>query len=141
MAKGRARISKAYVDTALTIHGSLLQIPDAERLLLEMDSTFAKDENPFNSAHRLQAIVSKCGNSKENATWVLHHMAHMVTHLAMSASSADFSVDGLRGSPRAGTRGLIDAILLKKEALGYLCHKLPALLGSRALPLGCQTSV
>ena len=61
--------------------------------------------------------------------WVLRHMAHMVTHLAMSASSADFSVDGLRGSPRAGNRGLIDNILMKNEALGYLCHKLPAQLG------------
>ena len=41
------------------------QIPDAERMLLEMDSTLAKDDNPFNPAHRLQAIVSKCGNSME----------------------------------------------------------------------------
>ena len=123
--------------TALTIHARLLQIPEAERLLLELDSTLSKDENPFNSVHRLQAIVSKCGNSKENAMWVLRHMAHMVTHLAMSASSADFSVDGLRGSPRAGNRGLIDAILLKKEARGYLCR---SNLGSRAMPPGYQTS-
>ena len=61
--------------------------------------------------------------------WVLRHMAHMVTRLAMNASSADFSVDGLRGSPRAGNRGLINTILLKKEARGYLCHKLPVQLG------------
>ena len=104
-------------------------IPDAERMLREMDSTLAKDDNPFNSVHRLQAIVSKCGNSKENAMWVLRRMAHMVTHLAMSASSADFSADGLRGSPRTGNRGLIGAILLKKEAVGYPCHKLPVQLG------------
>ena len=61
--------------------------------------------------------------------WVLHHIAYMVTHLAISASSTDFSVEGLRGSPRAGNRGLIDTILLKKEALGYLCRELPAQLG------------
>ena len=119
MAKGRERISKSFVDTALTIHARLLPIPEAERLLLEMDSNVVKGENPFNSVHRLQAIVSKCGNSKENAMWVLRHIAHMVTHLAISASSADFSVEGLRGSPRTGNRGLIDTILLKKEALGY----------------------
>ena len=71
MAKGRERISKSYVDTALTIHGRLLQIPDAERMLLEMDSTLAKDDNPFNSAHRLQATVTKCGSSKERSMWVL----------------------------------------------------------------------
>ena len=106
------------MNTALTIHGRLLQISDAERMLLEMDSTLAKDDNPFSSANRLQAIASKCGSSQENAMWVLRHMAHMVTHLAMSASSADFSVDGLRGSPRTGNRGLIDTILLKKEAGG-----------------------
>ena len=63
--------------------------PDAERMLLEMDSTLAKDDTPFNSVHRLQAIVSKCGSSKENAMWVLRHMAHRMTHLAMSTSSAD----------------------------------------------------
>ena len=115
MAKGRERISKSFVDTALTIHARLLQIPEAERLLLDMDSSRSKDENPFNSAHRLQAIVSKCGSSKENAMWVLRHMAHMVTRLAPSASSAGFSVEGLRGSPRTGNRGLIDAILLGEE--------------------------
>ena len=98
-------------------------------MLLEMDSTLAKDDNPFNSVHRLHTIVSNCGNSKEHAMRVLRHMAHMVTHLAMSASSADFSVDGLRGSPRTGNRGLAGAILLKNEALGYLCHKLPVQLG------------
>ena len=129
MAKGREKISKSFVDTALTIHGRLLQIPDAERMLLEMDSNLAKDDNPFNSVHRLQAIVSKCGNSKENAMWVLRHMAHMVTNLSVSASSSDFSVDGLRGNARTGNRGLIDTILLKKEAIGYLCHKLPVQLG------------
>ena len=99
MAKGREQISKSFVDTALTIHGRLLQIPDAERMLLEMDSTLAKDDNPFNSAPRLQAIASKCGSSKKNAMWVLRRVAHMVPHLAMSASSADFSVDGLVPEP------------------------------------------
>ena len=53
----------------------------------------------------------------------------MATHLAVSASSADFSVEGLRGSPQTGNSGLIDTILLKKEARGYLCHKLPVQLG------------
>ena len=59
MAKGRERLSKSFVDTALTIHARLLQIPEAERLLLDMDSTRSKDEHPFNSVHRLQAIASK----------------------------------------------------------------------------------
>jgi len=71
MAKGRESISKTFVDTALTIHGRLLQIPAVEAMLLEMGSNSAKDNNPFNSVHRLQAIVSKCGNSKENTMWVL----------------------------------------------------------------------
>jgi len=65
MAKGRETISKSFVDTALTIHGRLLQIPAAEAMLLEMDSSLAKDEHPFNSVHRLQAIVSRCGNSRK----------------------------------------------------------------------------
>ena len=41
MAKGRERISKSFVDAALTIHARLLAIPAAERLLLEMDSSDA----------------------------------------------------------------------------------------------------
>ena len=41
MARGRERISKSFVDTALTIHARLLAIPAAERLLLEMDSSDA----------------------------------------------------------------------------------------------------
>ena len=129
MAKGREPISKTFVDTAMTIHSRLLQIPAAEAMLLDMDSNSTKDNNPFNSVHRLQAIVSKCGNSKENTMWVLRHIAHMVTNLSLSTSSSDFSVEGLRGSARSGNRGLIDTILLKKDAIGYLCHKLPVQLG------------
>jgi hypothetical protein len=129
MAKGREPISNTFVDTAMTIHNRLLQIPATEAMLLDMDSNFTKDNNPFNSVHRLQAIVSKCGNSKENTMWVLRHIAHMVTNLSLSTSSSDFSVEGLRGSARSGNRGLIDTILLKKDAIGYLCHKLPVQLG------------
>ena len=106
----------------MAIHGRLLEIRDAERLLVEMDSTLAMEENSF---LRLRAaLVSKCGNSMEI---VVRHMADIVTHLA--TSSADFSAEGLRGSPRTGNSGLLDTSLLKKEALGYLCHKLPVQLG------------
>ena len=36
----------------------------------------------------------------------------------------------MRGSPKSGNRGLVDAILLKKkETSGHLCHKLPFELG------------
>ena len=129
MAKGREPISKTFVDTAMTVHSRLLQIPATEAMLLDMGSNSTKDNNPFNSVHRLQAIVSKCGNSKDNTMWVLRHIAHMVTNLSLSTSSSDFSVEGLRGSARSGIRGLIDTILLKKDAIGYLCHKLPVQLG------------
>ena len=71
---------------------------------------------------------------------VMRHIADIVTHLATSASSADFSVEGLRGSPRTGNSGLIDTILLKKEALGDLCHKLPVQLGIAAMPPGYRAS-
>ena len=47
----------------VAIHGRLLEIRDAERLLVEMDSTLAMEENSF---LRLRAaLVSKCGNSME----------------------------------------------------------------------------
>jgi len=61
MAKGREKISKSFVDTALTVHNRVLSIPDAEKLLLEMDSR--GNNNPFNSVHKLQVILNKCGNS------------------------------------------------------------------------------
>ena len=38
-------------------------------------------------------------------------------------------MEGLRGSARSGNRGLIGTILLKKDAIGYLCHKLPVQFG------------
>ena len=47
MAKGREPISKTFVDTAMTIHSRLLQIPAAEAMLLDMDSNSTKDNNPF----------------------------------------------------------------------------------------------
>ena len=129
MAKGREKISKSFVDTALTIHTRLLAFPSAEKLLLDMHSALPRDANPFNSVHRLQAIISKCGNSKDNTLWVLHHIRHMIIDLKVDCVSADFSVDGLRGSHKTSNRGLVDVILLKKEAIGHLCHKLPIQLG------------
>jgi hypothetical protein len=98
-----------------------------------MDSALPRDSNPFNSVHRLQAIISKCGNSptssRDNTLWVLRHIRHMVLDLNMDPTTSDFSVDGLRGNSKTSNRGLVDLILLKKEALGYLCHKLPVQLG------------
>jgi hypothetical protein len=133
MANGREKVSKSFVDTALTIHNRLLSIPAAEALLLDMDSALPRDSNPFNSVHRLQAIISKCGNSptssRDNTLWVLRHIRHMVLDLNMDPTTSDFSVDGLRGNSKTSNRGLVDLILLKKEALGYLCHKLPVQLG------------
>ncbi|MFM7989305.1 MAG: hypothetical protein ACKPKO_59325, partial [Candidatus Fonsibacter sp.] len=64
MAKGREVISRSFIDTALTIHGRVLGIPTAERLLLDMDN-LPRTENPFNSVQRLQAIASKRGNKKD----------------------------------------------------------------------------
>jgi hypothetical protein len=133
MAKGREPVSKSFVDTALTIHSRLLSIPAAETLLLDMDSALPRDCNPFNSVHRLQAIISKCGNSstssRDNTLWVLRHIRHMILDLNADPTTSDFSVDGLRGNNKTNNRGLVDVILLKKEALGYLCHKLPIQLG------------
>jgi hypothetical protein len=133
MAKGRETVSKSFVDTALTIHSRLLSIPAAETLLLDMDSALPRDCNPFNSVHRLQAIISKCGNSstssRDNTLWVLRHIRHMILDLNADPTTSDFSVDGLRGNNKTNNRGLVDVILLKKEALGYLCHKLPIQLG------------
>ena len=125
-AKSREKISKSFVDTALTVHNRVLSIPAAEKLLLEMDS---RENNPFNSGHKLQVILNKCWNSKENLLWVLHHIRHMVLNLDTSASDADFSCDGLRGSAKTGNRGSVDLILLKKDAIGYMCNKLPIQIG------------
>ncbi|MFM7988289.1 MAG: hypothetical protein ACKPKO_54145, partial [Candidatus Fonsibacter sp.] len=50
-------------------------------------------------------------------------------HQNINPASTDFTVEGLRGSAKTGNRGLVDAILLKKDAIGHLCHKLPIHLG------------
>ena len=84
----------------------------------------------------MQASVSKCGNSMGN---VVRHMADIVTHLA--TSSADFSAEGHRGSPRTGNSGLIDTILLKKKRPSVTsATSCRSNLGSRAMPPGYQTS-
>ncbi|MFM7989531.1 MAG: hypothetical protein ACKPKO_60475, partial [Candidatus Fonsibacter sp.] len=73
MAKGREVISKTFNNTTLTIHGRVLGIPTAERLLLDMGN-LPRHDNQFNSAQRLQAIVSKCGGHKRQ-----HHVGP-ITH-------------------------------------------------------------
>ena len=110
MAKGREVISRSFIDTALTIHGWVLGIPAAERLLLDMDN-LPRTEHPFNSVQRLQAIVSNCGNNKEHITWVLEHIRHMVcAPVADKVDSSEFTVDALRGSSKTGNRGVVDGI-------------------------------
>jgi len=94
------------VDAALTVHARLLSIPAAEKLLLDLDSSLPREGNPFNAVHRLQAIVSKCGNSRENTLWVLQHIRHMVLELKADACDHDFSVEGLVAALRPATGAL-----------------------------------
>ena len=123
MAKGREVISRSFIDIALMIHGWVLGIPTAERLLLGVGS-LPRNHNPFNSAQRLHDIASKCGSNKENITWVLEHILYMVCVPASEKhESCEFSADALRGSSKTGNRGLVDVILLTIEALGNHCHK------------------
>ena len=77
VAKGREVISKSSIDTAVTIHGRVLGIPAAERLLLDMGN-LPRTDMPCNSVQHLQAIISKRGDKKEHVTWVLEHILHMV---------------------------------------------------------------
>ena len=114
MAKGREAVTKSFIDAALTIHARVLSMPSAETLLLDMDN-LPRQTNPFNSVHRLQAIVPKCGDSTENILWVLDHIRHMVCGSSDPANNSEFSVEALRGSPKSGNRGLVDVILLKKR--------------------------
>ena len=75
MANGGEVISRFFIETALTIHGRVLGIPAAERLLLDMGN-LPRTENPFNSVQRLQAIVSKCENNKDHITWARTRQPH-----------------------------------------------------------------
>ena len=70
--------------------------------------------------YRLQAIVSKSGNSAENTLWLLQHIRYMVLALKSYLGRSDFSVEGLGSNARTGNRGLVDVILKKKTALGHL---------------------
>ena len=47
---------------------------------------------------------------------MLQHIPHMVLELNIDLGSIDFSVERLRGSTESGDRGLVDVILLKKDA-------------------------
>ena len=116
MSKGRGAVTKSFINTALTIHARVLSMPSAETLLLDMDN-LPRQTSPFNSVHRLQAIVSKRGNSKENILWVLAHIRHMVSG-SDPTNNSEFSVEALRGNPKSGNRGLVDVILLKKRGIG-----------------------
>ena len=98
MANGRENIYKSCWGTALAAHNRLLKITATDQLARDMDSQWARANDPFNSVHRLPPIVTKCGASNDNRMWVLRRMCHMATHLSVSVSSSDFSVDGLPGA-------------------------------------------
>ncbi|MFM7978014.1 MAG: hypothetical protein ACKPKO_01750, partial [Candidatus Fonsibacter sp.] len=134
VAKGREVMFKSFIDTALTIHGRALGSPAAERLLYDMDN-LPRTRNPFNSVQRLQAIVSKRGNNKDHITWALEHFRHMVCAPADDkADSSEFTVDALRANSKTSKRGLVNVILLNKDTLGNLCHKLPIQLAFHGHP-------
>ncbi|MFM7982631.1 MAG: hypothetical protein ACKPKO_25240, partial [Candidatus Fonsibacter sp.] len=75
-AKGRGVIFRSFIDTALTIHGRVLGIPTADRLLLHMDK-LPRNDNPFNYVQRLQDIVSKRGHNKEHITWIIEDINYI----------------------------------------------------------------
>ncbi|MFM7990055.1 MAG: hypothetical protein ACKPKO_63150, partial [Candidatus Fonsibacter sp.] len=103
----------------MTIHGRVLGVPTAERLLVDMDS-LPRNDNPFNSVQRLQAIVSKCGNNQDNSTWAMEHIRHMVCAPPCQVSENCEIITGSVAQQRH-----VDVILLRKDALGNCCHKLP----------------
>ena len=139
MANGRENIYKSCWGTALAAHNRLLKITATDQLARDMDSQWARANDPFNSVHRLPPIVTKCGASNDNRMWVLRHMCHMATHLSVSVSSSDFSVDGLPGArpdpdPATGSCS-------EKRPSSTSATRCRSNLGSRATPAGLSTAL
>ena len=110
-ASASEKFSAAFVDSAMTVHTRLLNLPICRRLLIQIDNELANG-NPLNSVYKLHTIVSK-GKTPSNIETILtflldgFHMGHY--------ECEDMSVKKLR-------EGMAELMLLKKAMIDHFMY-------------------
>ncbi len=117
-----SNVTMSFVDTSLTVVRYMLNNPEVEDCLRDMDdfSTVDSDNfpNPFDSHSRLQAILDKVKASGPSSrlVWVCQGIAHHVKTGKLKA----LSVAEIKGTSATSNRGYVDFLLAKQAARDQL---------------------
>lgn len=111
------RVTKGFVDSALTVHKRLLSSQIARDVMLKLDNL---PNNPLESISKLQAIVSK-GSTQVNVDRIMVGIWHAL-HQDPPVSAADLTKDALRGTD-TNNKGFCDLILYKYAVRDFMFGK------------------
>ena len=121
--KGSGAVSEAFLDTALTVCKRMLNVPQIEAILREMDGMPQDVFNPFDSHSRLQALVNKCKTQDD-----LLYVGQALKVLAVRQELTALSVAEIRGTGPDGGKGLVDLLLYKRAVKQAAMKKAEAIL-------------
>ena len=115
---GAGCVTEGFCDVAFTIGNRMLNVPQVELLLREMDGKPGVF-NPFDSHTRLQSILNKCSSKssrtpQEDLVYTMQALHYQATRGDLTALSA---ID-IRGLPKNGNKGVLDLILFKRSVHG-----------------------
>ena len=106
--KKTEKVSKAFVDTALTIYSRVFSIAECRELLERADNVFDPASHPLQSIYSLQALVDRA-KTAANIVWSLEGL---IDGFSMSyLSLSNFVVTKLK-DPRESA---IEVLMLKKQ--------------------------
>jgi hypothetical protein len=109
------KVTKSFIDAAVTVHARALSIPAVQQLLTGMERHYGI-KTPISSIYTLDAIVKRV-DSDECIEWAIASLLHQVeeSHLLIT----DLSVRNLTGKGQGG-KGLIDLACLRRRFLRFL---------------------
>ena len=120
--KGSGAVSEAFLDTALTVCKRMLNVPQIEAILREMDGMPQDVFNPFDSHSRLQALVNKCKTQDD-----LLYVGQALKVLAVRQELTALSVAEIRGTGPDGGKGLVDLLLYEQAVKQAAMRKAEAI--------------
>ncbi len=109
------RITKSFIDNALTISERVLTIPEVMQIITASDADKGH-KSPWNSITRIHRMLTKA-RTQSNIIWAFQCIND--GSLSGELDDADLAVSKLVGDGCPANRGLLDLIAFKREMRNY----------------------
>lgn len=116
LAPDSEKLSKDFIDRALTVYRSLLMVPEVRDALAWCEENYGVD-GPFNNMAALHVLTMRAQNNKQKI-WIVQHIIDMIR--AGLVGKTELSARVLTGGKDSGKQGYADVIIYKRLVLQHL---------------------